>query len=370
MRVAIAHDYLTQRGGAERVVLAMSRAFPDAPIYTLFYQPDATYSEFESLDIRPSVLNRIKVLRDNHRLALPILPLASASISIDADVVLASSSGWAHGFRTSAPMVVYCYSPARWLYQTSEYMGLTAPRASRALMYSIRPLLRTWDRRSARHAAQYLAISREVQVRIRNEYGRESIVLPAPNTLHVPNAIRGCDREADSDTAVTQPYYLCVARLLPYKNVDAVVDAFSELGKSLVVVGDGPQAAWLQSRAASNVTFLRHLTDRQMDGLYEHCVGIVAAAYEDFGLSPLEAAAHGKPTIALRWGGYLDTVSENLSGVYFDRPHASDIADAIEMSEKMNWDPRCIESWASRFSEETFRNRLRMVVATSAGIRQ
>ena len=123
-RIAIAHDYLTQRGGAERVVLSMARAFPESPIYTTLYEPELTYPEFTDLDIRVSRLNAIGVLRRNHRLALPVLSLASSMINIDADIVVVSSSGWAHGFSTRGRKLVYCHSPARWLYQRETYLGI------------------------------------------------------------------------------------------------------------------------------------------------------------------------------------------------------------------------------------------------------
>ena len=119
-RVAIAHDYLTQLGGAEKVVLNMSRAFPDAPIYTMLYDPDTTFPEFQDLDVRVPAMNRIRQLRKHHRAALPILPMIARSVFVDADIVLTSSSGWAHGFRTNGRKLVYCHTPARWLYQSEE----------------------------------------------------------------------------------------------------------------------------------------------------------------------------------------------------------------------------------------------------------
>src|ERR1700719_2772719 len=119
--VAIVHDYLTQRGGAERVVLAMHRAFPAAPIYTSLYEPDLTFPEFRDVDVRPSYLNRSQFLRRQHRLALPLLPHAFSTLEVDAKVVLCSSSGFAHGIHTTGTKLVYCYSPARWLYKRADY---------------------------------------------------------------------------------------------------------------------------------------------------------------------------------------------------------------------------------------------------------
>lgn len=151
MKIAIAHDYLTQRGGAERVVLAMSRAFPEAPIYTTLYDPDGTYPEFADADIRTSALNRIALFRRDHRRALPFLPAAVDSLRIDADVVLVSSSGWAHGFPTRGRRLVYCYSPARWVYLTDTYLGRPAGTSALGVaLLGLRPMLRAWDRARAR----------------------------------------------------------------------------------------------------------------------------------------------------------------------------------------------------------------------------
>ena len=145
--VAIAHDYLTQRGGAERVVLVLAEAFPDAPISTTLYDPDGTFPEFRGRDIRTSWGNRIGWLRRHHRAALPLLPWMSNTLRVDADVVIASSSGWAHGFPTDGRRVVYCYSPARWLYQPEVYLGADAHPAVRLMLRLLGPAHRRWDRR-------------------------------------------------------------------------------------------------------------------------------------------------------------------------------------------------------------------------------
>ena len=157
-RIAIAHDYLTQRGGAERVVLSLSRAFPEATIHTLFYEPEQTYPEFRNLDIRVSPLNRIGPFRRDPRLALPLLAPASSRMAIDADVVIASSSGWAHGFPTSGRKIVYCHSPARWLYLPEDYLGEAGSYNPKRLALAVlSPLLKRWDQRAAMTAETYLA---------------------------------------------------------------------------------------------------------------------------------------------------------------------------------------------------------------------
>jgi glycosyltransferase involved in cell wall biosynthesis len=359
-RVAIAHDYLTQRGGAEKVVLALARAFPEAPIYTTLYDPAGTYPEFEGLDIRTSSLNRFLLLRRNHRLALPVLAPAASRMMVDADVVIASSSGWAHGFRSSGPMVVYCYSPARWLYQPEAYLGLNASAALRAALRTFTPALKAWDRRAAARAREYIAISSVVQARIRDAYDRDSVVVPAPHTVDTDgerSAVAGLQH------FIERGYLLCVSRLLPYKNVDKVVDAIRLRPEyRLVVVGNGPDRDRLAAHLPENARLVSDVTDSQLRGLYANADGLVAASYEDFGLTPIEAGAFGVPSATLRWGGFLDTVTEGISGVHFDAPEAAAIADALDRLYSTHWNERAIRERAAEFSEARFAESLHAIV--------
>lgn len=351
IRVAIAHDYLTQRGGAEKVVLAMARAFPGSPIHTTLFEPSTTFPEFADLDIRPSRLNRIGFLRKNHRAALPLLPFASRSITIDADVVLTSTSGWAHGFRTSGSKLVYCYSPARWLYEAEMYLGESSSTAKRIMLKALTLPLRRWDRSAAASADRYLAISTVVQKRITDAYGIDSTVLPAPFTVDAApeETIEEAEAWLDGDG-----FYLCISRLLPYKNVDKVMAAFAGTSRKLVVVGRGPEADRLRKLKSDNVTMLSDLSAGQMTWLYTRCNAVVAASYEDYGLTPIEAGYHGKPSAVLRWGGFLDTVEEGVSGVYFDEPVPEAIREAVDTLERTSWEPLKIQAHVEQFSEERF----------------
>lgn len=352
--VAIAHDYITQRGGAEKVVLALHRAFPDAPVYTTLYEPDLTYPDFADVEIVPSKLNRIGVFRRSHRWALPFLAKAADSISIPARHTIVSTSGWAHGFRTSGSKIVYCYSPARWLYQRDAYLGTSKVTAQRIALTVLSPFLKRWDRRRAATATTYFAISTVVQQRIRDAYGIEAEVLPAPHSVDTSLPQEQVDLRALGDSG----FYLCISRLLPYKNVDKVIEAFNELGLPLVVVGAGPEEKRLAALAGANVVMHKDLTDAQMRWLYARADAVVSASYEDFGLTPIEAAAYGKPSIVLRWGGFLDTIREDETGVYFGEPEPSAIAAAVRKSRGMSWDAELIRTHTELFSEEHFARRL------------
>ena len=354
--VAIAHDYLTQKGGAEKVVLALRRAFPDAPVYTTLFEPELTYPDFDGAHVIPSPLNRVALFRRSHRLSLPFLAWAASRITVEARNTIVSSSGWAHGFRTTGRKVVYCYSPARWLYQTDAYLGSKKISPARVLLKLLGPALRRWDGRQARTADKYFAISTVVQQRIRDTYGIEAEVLPAPHSVDT-----SLEQEQVDLTAldVADGFYLCVSRLLPYKNVDVVLSAFNDLGRPLVVVGAGPEERRLTGMAGATVLMTKNLTDAQMRWLYARCTAVVSSSYEDFGLTPIEAANYGKPSIVLRWGGFLDTIREGVTGVYFDAPDSELLRRAVLEEQQINWDISEIRKHAETFSEAHFAARLK-----------
>lgn len=364
--VAVAHDYLTQRGGAERVVLTLMRAFPGAPLHTTLYDPDGTYPDFADADVRTSPINRIGALRRDHRLALPLLAPASSRLRIDADVVVASSSGWAHGFETGdgTRTVVYCHNPARWLYQTDEYLGGAAWRSPIGPpLLALRPFLRRWDRERAGRVDVYLANSRVVQQRIRTTYGRDAELLPPPHGMDA-----AAPREAAPELADWDPgYALVVSRLLPYKNVDVAIEAVRGTGRRLVVVGRGPEEARLRASLPDNVRLLGGLSDAQLRGVYAGAGLLVAASHEDFGLTPLEAAAFGVPAVALRGGGFLETVVEGETGVFFDQPEPDAVRAALEVAERHEWDPARIRDRAEEFGEARFIDRIRSIALGEGG---
>lgn len=364
--VALAHDYATQRGGAERVALLLAEAFPGSPMYTTLYDPDGTFPEFGALDLRTSALDRSRLLRRHHRAALPFLAPAVDRQRVDADVLLASSTGWAHGYRGARRTVVYCHAPARWLYQRDRYLGpaegsaahRARRRAAAAALGLLSPGLRRWDGAAARRADVYLANSTVTQRAIREAYGIEAEVLAPPPAM-LP---AGEERPLPG---VDPGFLLCVARLLPYKNVDVVVAAAQATGRELVVVGDGPDRARLEAQAAQRgrVHLLGRVDDATLRWVYRHASALVAASYEDYGLSPLEAGAFGRPSVVLRDGGYLDTVADGVTGVFFDAPRADLVADAVEDALSRSWDDDVVAAHVATFGRERFVERLRAVVA-------
>ncbi|MEG3614410.1 glycosyltransferase [Isoptericola haloaureus] len=367
--VALAHDYATQRGGAERVALLLAEAFPGAPMHTTLYDPAGTFPGFADLDLRTSALNRVGALRRHHRLALPLLAPAVGRQRVDADVLVTSSTGWAHGYRGARRTVVYCHAPARWLYQTDRYLGPGGGRAAhrarrglaRGAVATFGPALRRWDVAAAHRADRYLANSTVTRRAVQEAYGIEAEVLPPPPAM-LP------DGEMTAVPGVEPGFLLCVARLLPYKNVDVVVAAALATGRELVVVGDGPERDRLAATTVrgpgtpGRVHLLGRVDDARLRWLYAHADVLVAASYEDYGLSPLEAGAFGRPSVVLRDGGYLDTVVEGRTGIFFDAPSAPLVADAIEAAAAHPWDDDAIKQHVAAFGAERFVRRLREVV--------
>ncbi|MBB1513185.1 glycosyltransferase [Tessaracoccus sp. MC1627] len=361
-RVAIAHDYFTQRGGAERVALAMLRAFPDATLYTTVYNPETTFPELRDARVMTLPLNNLAALQRDHRFGLPLYQGAiDRAPVIDADVLLVSTTGFAHGFRTTGRKLVYCHSPARFLYLAEDYLG-GAPAKSPVgwLLSALRPKLVHWDQRAARSADRYLANSTVVRQRISDVYGIDATVVPAPPAVNSAVAPHPIAALADWD----EGFYLVVSRLLPYKNVDKVIAAFRELPmERLAIVGRGPLSEELRRDLPVNVRMLEGLTDGELAWAYGQAAALIAPSFEDYGLTPLEAAALGTPTLALRAGGYLDTVVAGVTGAFFDAPTAGAIGDAVRGNTGRAWDASQIRAHATAFDESHFAAALRRHVA-------
>ena len=352
--VAIVHDYLNQPGGAERVVLAMAGIWPDAPIYTSLYRADSTFPGFGAANVHISGLHWLPIDRGFRNL-FPLYPAAFRSFGpLDHDVVISSSSGWAHSVRTGPDTfhAVYCYTPARWLYG-SEYLG--ADRRKMAL----RPFigrLRTWDRQAAGRAHHYIAISHEVRLRIRERYGVVAPVVYPP---------------VDVDRFRPRPRgerLLVVSRLLPYKRVDAIVDTATRAGIGLDVVGTGPALEDLRCRAGPTVRFHGRLPDDEVTALMESCRALCVLGKEDFGISPIEANAAGKPVVALGSGGALETLVDGVTGCFFRRHDPDEILDAIRRSDRIETAPEALAAAARRFSPRAFETGL--LAALRAGFHE
>jgi glycosyltransferase involved in cell wall biosynthesis len=341
-------------------MLSTAKAFPDSPIYTALYEPTRTFPEFQLLPVRTLPLNRLSVLRHDHRRALPLLAQAYSRLLLDVDVLLCTSTGWSHGIRTTGRKVVYWHSPAKWLYHNDQYRGAGRRMGNAALLVLRKPLMR-WDRRAVETVHRHLCSSSSVRERLARVYGVQAEVVPCPVTFGAAGPSEPVDCEPG--------YLLCVSRLLPYKNVDVVVDAFRQLPtRRLVVVGTGPEEQRLKAGASSNVTFIRSVSEAQLRWLYQHSVAVITPSREDFGLVPIEAACFGIPALALRAGGFLDTVVESATGVFFDHVDAGEVIRGVEDVLSRKWDDVRIRDHADAFSEARYAERLRAVVEKESAL--
>ncbi|WP_332673682.1 glycosyltransferase [Aromatoleum sp.] len=350
--VAIVHDYLNQPGGAERVVLEMAAIWPQAPIFTSLYRPDSTFPEFRDHDVRTSPLDRLPV-DAGFRNLFPLYPAAFRAFgTLSQDVVISSSSGWAHSVRTAPESfhAVYCYTPARWLY-ADDHLG--ASRRKQMLKPAI-SLVRRWDHTAARRADLYIAISNAVRDRIKLRYGLDAPVVYPPVSV---------ERFTPSERGER---LLVVSRLLPYKRVDVIVDAATKAGIGLDVVGTGPALGDLQRRAGPTVTFHGRLPDADITTLMESCRALCLPGKEDFGITPVEANAAGKPVVALGDGGALETIEDDVSGAFFQRHDATDVLRAIDRCDAIETAPDALAAMARRFSVDAFRSRLVDVIESGA----
>ena len=355
MRTVIAHDYLTQRGGAERVALALGDAFPGSPFVTSVYEPDLSFPEFRDREIVTGPLQHWPGVRRDPRKALPLLaPAWDRTAVTHADVVVASTSGWAHGVGVpdGCALVAYCHNPARWLYQTEDYL----PRAwQRAVTRPLRRRLEAWDRRAAQRVDTYVANSSSVAARIERVYGRPSTIVHPPVSIDV-------DGPQEPVEGLQPGFFLTVGRGRGYKNVRAVIDGVGLLGDAQVaVVGSAPRG----EQADAHARWLGVVSDAQLRWLYANARALVAVSYEDFGLTPIEANAFGTPVAVLRAGGYLDSTHEGVSGVFIDAPLADAVAETLRGMPELATE--AVVRHAARFSQARFAQQMHEVVAGVVG---
>jgi glycosyltransferase involved in cell wall biosynthesis len=352
MNVALVHDYLVQYGGAERVVEALHEVWPQAPVYTSLYDAEAMPPLFRELDVRTSFLQGVPGLARRSKLGLAAYPAAFRSLDLSAyDVVVSSSSGWAHAARTApdAVHVVYCHTPARWLYRTHSYVA-----AERIPAAPLLPLLRRWDRGAARRPTHYLANSETTRARIAHQYGRDAVVVHPP-----VDTSRFAVGEAGD-------YYLCASRLTAYKRVDLAIEACEELGVPLVVAGDGSARRALERRASGDVEFLGRVGDGELARLLARCRALIVPAEEDFCITAVEAMASGRPVVGYARGGLLETVALDRTGVLFGTQTPASLVGALIHLESLDLDPHAIRAHALRFDLRLFQRRMRELVEGAA----
>lgn len=353
MRVAITTDWLNSFGGAERVLVELHRMFPSAPIYTTVHDAAALPDFMQGWDVRTSFLQRVPFAKRRHQAFLPLMPMAFEQFDFgEYDLVLTTSSACAKGVitRPGTLNICYCYTPTRYLWDL--YHEYTRDKRGQAFIAATAHWLRMWDRMAADRVDHFIAISHEVAGRIRRHYRREAEVVYPPVDVE---RIRPNGEEAED-------FYLVVSRLVPYKRVDLAVEAANRLRRRLLVVGDGPERKRLETQAGPTIQFLGRLDDARIADLYARCRALLFPGFEDFGITPVEAQAAGRPVIAYGRGGAKETVIDGSTGVLFEEQTVECLMRAILRLEGAAAHPEVCRLQAERFRSSAFRGQLQHAI--------
>lgn len=355
MKISLLHHWLVSMRGGEKVLEQFCRLMPEADIHTLIHNRsdgDAVSEEIGAHQIRTTILNRLPGVASYYRKLLPLHPAAIRRHKVRADFILSSDAGLIKGMGMAEeiPHVCYCHSPPRYLWDMQqEYLDSMSGFPGQ-LFKMMTPALRRFDLDAAKQVDHFIANSRFVRDRIHRIYGRDADIIYPP-----------VDLSAFEPSGKPEDFYLVVAALVPYKRVDLAVEAFNRLGKKLVVIGKGPETERLMKMAGENVTFLGSQPDDVLKEHYSRCRAFIFPGVEDFGITPLEAQASGRPVIAFRKGGALETVNEGVSGLFFDEQNAGSLAAAVEKFEENEgqYTAGACRRNAERFGEQRFRDEIK-----------
>ncbi|MBI2984585.1 MAG: glycosyltransferase [Candidatus Kerfeldbacteria bacterium] len=356
MNVALVHEHLAQDGGAERVAQVLMDMFPQAPLFTLVYNPRRANPAFRDRDIRTSFIQRLPGGVRYYQWFVTLMPNAVERYDLRGfDLVISSASAFAKGVITDPRALHLCYlhSPTRYLWSdTHQYVDeLPYPRWIRALIPLSLTRLRMWDRLAADRVDHFVANSRAVQQRIKKYYRRDSAVIYPPVDLQ-----RFTLHQGGGD------YYLTGGRLVPYKRFDLAIQAFNKLGLPLKIFGVGPAMTQLQTMAKKNIDFLGRVPDQDLNELYGRAAAFLYPQEEDFGITAVEAMATGRPVIAYAAGGALESVKAGQTGVFFQEQEWEALADTVIRFQRQRFDPHQIRRWALGFGVDRFRQELRRFV--------
>jgi glycosyltransferase involved in cell wall biosynthesis len=329
--------------------------FPEAPIYTSMYWAAAMPAHYRNWDIRTTWMDRLPGIHRQHQPYVLLYPLVFGNLELaDYDLVLSNKSAFCFGVQTppATRHICYCLTPTRFVWNFDEYVEREQVRGvARRLVRPFLGWLQQWEQRVAERIDAFVAISDEVQWRIQRIYGRSSTV------IHPPVDTSRFAPAEDHDS-----YFLIVSRLVPYKRIDLAVQAFTDLGLPLWIGGEGRDRARLEALAGPNVRFLGRVPDGELGALLAGCRAFVFPGLEDFGITPVEAMAAGRPVIAYAGGGALDTVEEGVTGMFFHEPNPESLADAVRRFDESAFNPVTIRTHAEQFDVGEFRKRLEAFV--------
>jgi glycosyltransferase involved in cell wall biosynthesis len=346
----VVHDYFTQLGGAEKVAEELYNMLPEADLFATVALKNRMPPSLQVVPIYTSWMQKLPKMSEYYRLYFPLYPLAVSSMDLSAyDLVISSSSGYVKGVRANpdAIHVCYCHTPMRWVWSFDSYSSRESfGTGIRTVLPALIRGLRSWDEGAARQPDHFVANSKTVAARIQRAYGRSAEVIVPPIDI---KRFR-LSKEQDD-------YYVVLSRLVPYKRIDLAVSACTLLGRNLIVIGSGSAMQSLEAQAGPTVKFVGRASDADVEYYASRCRALIFPGEEDFGMAPLEVAAAGRPTIAYRAGGAIDTVIENVTGVFFDKQTTENLAEGIERFERLEWSSSSLRKHAEGFSTEVFRER-------------
>lgn len=358
MRITLVHDWLLNLGGAERVLIELHKIFPKAPIYVLFYNKKFTREYLPDAEIRPSFLQKFPFITRNYKSYAFFMSSAVESLDLsNFDLAISSSVIFSKGLvlKPKTKHICYCYSPTRQIWDNhledkKSWIGLIAKH-----------FFRIWDKQASDRVDKFVAISNHVEKRISKYYRREAKIIYPPISLGYQLASELPPRKPRFETNWSL-YYLIVSRLYKHKNVDIAIEAFNKLGYKLVIIGDGPEKNKIKNKISKikNIKLLGFVPDEELKYYYANCKALIMPQEEDFGLTPIEAMSFGKPTLALKRGGALETIIEGVTGEFFDDPIPEALADGVRRLNEnyLKYDPEKIRRETERFSVEKFRNSI------------
>ncbi len=373
MKIALVHDHLTQHGGAENVLLVFQEIWPEAPTFTLVYNPETAHPSFQDRDIRTSWLQRMPFASQRYQWYLPLMATATESYDLrEYDVVISSASALAKGIITQPHTVhiCYCHTPTRYLWtDTHSYVReLRYPRLVKAFIPRLLTQLRMWDRLAAERVDSFIANSHVIKRRIEKYYRRSAEVIYPPVDLSslAPSAAGAAISKhpffSGNDQDSFNGFFLVGGRLVYYKRFDIAIRAFNKLGMRLKVFGDGPEFVNLKNMAKQNIEFLGKVSESEKIRLMQSCTAFLYPHEEDFGITAIEAMACGRPVVAFRAGGATETIVEGKTGVFFDDQDWEALADTIIRTDFTAFQPDVIHKHARRFSKERFKEQMRAFV--------
>lgn len=355
MKVAIVHDWLMSQGGAERVLEEILKLYP-GPVFTLFQNEDNSLSgPIQEARVKHSFIQKMPFARTQYRNYLPLFPMAIEKFDLkEFNLIISSSHAVAKGVKTHDRQlhICYCHTPMRYAWDLEEPYLESVGVVKGTIARQVLKFLRKWDLNTVSRVDHFIANSKFVAERIERIYGRESTVIYPPVATH--EFTPGKEKE---------DFFLTVSRLVSYKRVDLIVEAFNQMPtKRIKIVGDGPELSKLRGMARNNIEFLEFQSQDELKKLFSYAKGFVFAAEEDFGIAPVEAQSAGTPVIAFGKGGARETVIDGKTGLFFLEQTAASLVTALERFESIDWDTSAIRAHAEQFGVERFRKEFKKFV--------